>query len=145
MVRGSKEDLPLAEDYGEGFRSHQVEWGGMIVEISSFPAGVDATPLFKGLPDNMCQSQHWGYVLQGRLRMRYKNHAEVFAAGDVYHIEPGHVPLSRRIPRSWSSVPRGTTRERWRLWPAIWRLWRKASKGMPPRAGACLRRSSPGS
>jgi hypothetical protein len=36
MVRGSKEDLPLAEDYGEGFRSHQVEWGGMIVEISSF-------------------------------------------------------------------------------------------------------------
>src|SRR5688572_25123708 len=45
-MRGSKDDLPLAEDYGEGFRSYQSEWGGMIVEISLFPAGIDATPLF---------------------------------------------------------------------------------------------------
>jgi hypothetical protein len=76
-MRGSKEDLPVAEDYGEGFVSHQVEWGDMIVEISSFPAGVDAAPLFKGLPDDMCQSPHWGYVLKGRVRMRYKDREEV--------------------------------------------------------------------
>jgi len=49
-MRGSKVDLPLAEDYGENFRSWQSEWGGMIVEISLFPAGVDAAPLFKGPP-----------------------------------------------------------------------------------------------
>jgi hypothetical protein len=62
-MRGSEEDLLVAEDYGEGFISRQVEWGGMIVEISAFPAGVDATPIFKGLPDDMCQSPHWGYGL----------------------------------------------------------------------------------
>src|SRR5688500_16039565 len=92
-MRGSKEDLPVAEDYGEGFISRQVEWGGMIVEISSFPAGVDATPIFKGLPDDRCQSPHWGYVLKGRARMRYKDREEIIEAGDVYYLEPGHVPF----------------------------------------------------
>jgi hypothetical protein len=92
-MRGSKEDLPVAEDYGEGFISCQVEWGGMIVEISSFPAGVDATPIFKGLPDDRCQSPHWGYVLKGRARMRYKDREEIIEAGDVYYLEPGHVPF----------------------------------------------------
>jgi hypothetical protein len=38
-MRASKQELPVAEDYGEGFISRQVEWGGMIVEISSFPEG----------------------------------------------------------------------------------------------------------
>jgi hypothetical protein len=48
-------ELPLVEDYGEGFRSRMVEWGGMIVSYEIFPKGTDATPLFKGLPDDMCQ------------------------------------------------------------------------------------------
>jgi hypothetical protein len=45
----------------------------MIVEISLFPASVDTAPLFKGLPDEMCQSPHRGCVLKGRVRMRYKD------------------------------------------------------------------------
>jgi hypothetical protein len=24
------------------------------------PAGLDTTPLFKGLPDDLCQCPHWG-------------------------------------------------------------------------------------
>ena len=44
-------DLPLVEDYGEDFRSRLVEWGGMIVSYETFPAGIDATPLFKALPN----------------------------------------------------------------------------------------------
>ena len=42
------------EDYGEGFVSRQVEWGGMVGEISSFPAVADAAPLFKGLLLGRC-------------------------------------------------------------------------------------------
>jgi hypothetical protein len=91
-MRGSKNTLPLAEDYGEGFNSRQTEWGGMIAEISMFPAGIDATPFFKGLPEDMCQSAHWGYVLKGRIRVRYKDREEVIAAGDAYYLEPGHTP-----------------------------------------------------
>lgn len=91
-MRGSKDDLPLAEDYGENFRSWQSEWGGMIVEISLFPAGVDAAPLFKGLPNDMCQAVHWGYVLKGRMRVRSTEGEELIGAGDAYYLEPGHVP-----------------------------------------------------
>ena len=86
-------ELPLVEDYGEGFRSRLTEWGGMIVSYETFPKGVDATPLFKGLPDDMCQSQHWGYLLKGRVRIRRKDGDFVLNSGDVYYLEPGHVPV----------------------------------------------------
>jgi len=85
--------LPIVEDYGEGFRSRLVEWGGMIVSYETFPAGVDATPLFKGLPGDMCQSPHWGYILKGRVRVKRSGGDEVLQGGDVYYLEPGHVPV----------------------------------------------------
>jgi hypothetical protein len=86
-------ELPIVEDYGEGFRSRMVEWGGMIVSYEIFPKGVDATPLFKGLPDDMCQSPHWGYLLRGRVRIKRKDGDFVLNTGDVYYLEPGHVPV----------------------------------------------------
>jgi len=85
-------ELPIVEDYGEGFRSRIVEWGGMIVSYETFPKGTDAAPLFKGLPDDLCQAPHWGYVFKGRVRIRHKNGEYVLKAGDVYYLEPGHVP-----------------------------------------------------
>lgn len=36
-------------------------------EYFSLAAGVDTTPLFRGLDGNMCQCPHWGYVLRGRI------------------------------------------------------------------------------
>jgi hypothetical protein len=86
-------DLPLVEDYGEGFQGRQIEWGGMIVSYETFPKGVDATPLFKGLPGDMCQSPHWGYLLIGRMRVKRPDGDEVFQTGDVYYLEPGHIPV----------------------------------------------------
>jgi hypothetical protein len=86
-------DLPLVEDYGEGFQGRQIEWGGMIVSYETFPKGVDATPLFKGLPGDMCQSPHWGYIIRGRMRLKCPDGDEVLQTGDVYYLEPGHVPV----------------------------------------------------
>jgi len=86
-------ELPLVEDYGEGFRSRMVEWGGMIVSYETFPKGTDATPLFTGLPGDMCQAPHWGYILKGRVRIKRKDGAVVLKTGDVYYLEPGHVPV----------------------------------------------------
>ena len=63
MHRAMKE-LPIVEDYGDGFCNRGVEWDGMIVSYETFPEGVDATPLFRGLPDDMCQSSQWGYILR---------------------------------------------------------------------------------
>ena len=40
-------------------------------EYFSLAAGVDTTPLFQGLEDNLCQCPHWGVVVSGELRLRY--------------------------------------------------------------------------
>jgi hypothetical protein len=50
-------------------------------------------PLFKGLPDDRCQCPHWGYVLKGRMRIRYPDHDEIIEAGDAYYMVPGHLPF----------------------------------------------------
>ena len=92
-MRHPMRELPLVEDYGEGFQSRMVEWGGMIVSYETFPKGTDATALFKGLPGDMCQSPHWGYIFKGRVRVKRASGDEVLQAGDVYHLEPGHVPI----------------------------------------------------
>lgn len=65
-MRHPMKDLPLVEDQGENFRARLTEWGDMIVSYETFPKGLDVTPMFKGLPEDMCQSPHWGYVFKGR-------------------------------------------------------------------------------
>jgi hypothetical protein len=86
-------ELPVVDDYGDGFCSRLAEWGGMIVSNETFPKGLDATPLFKGLPDDMCQSPHWGQILRGRVRIKTPRGEFVLKTGDVYYLEPGHVPV----------------------------------------------------
>lgn len=49
--------------------------------------------MLKGLPDDCCQCPHWGYVLKGRLTMRFADHEEMCEAGDAFYAPPGHVPL----------------------------------------------------
>ena len=48
-------------------------------------------PLFKGLPDDACQSPHWGYVISGRLRVVSSSGSEeTLAAGQAYYLPAGH-------------------------------------------------------
>ena len=101
--------LPVVEDYGDGFCSRLVEWGGMIVSYETFPKGVDATPLFKGLPDDMCQSPHWGYVLKGRVRIKRADGDAVLKTGDVYYLNLDTCPSLKRTPRFSNSVRRRST------------------------------------
>ena len=78
-----------------GAEMREVNWGGMNVSFVSIkePAlGMDMAPLFKGLPDDRCQTPHWGYVLKGSLKMLYADRNETFTAGQIYYIEPGHIP-----------------------------------------------------
>ncbi|MDR7465193.1 MAG: cupin domain-containing protein, partial [Armatimonadota bacterium] len=91
-MRGSMKDLSLTLEVPEG-KIWQVEWGGNIVEFGKFNQTVDPAPFFKGLPDDRCQCPHWGYVLKGRLRYRFKDHEEIYEAGDAYYAPPGHTPL----------------------------------------------------
>jgi hypothetical protein len=91
-MRGSMHDVPVAFE-ASGVVLREAEWGDMNAGLECFPAGTDTAPIFKGLPDDRCQCPHWGYVLKGRLRVRYADHEEVLRAGDAYYMAPGHVPI----------------------------------------------------
>ena len=92
MPKVSKESATGGGDYGAVVdRSEELD--GYTVNFVQFNQDIDATPLLKGLPDDRCQSQHWGYVISGRLHMRFADHEETFEAGDAFYLPPGHVPF----------------------------------------------------
>ena len=92
MPKASKETASRVEDMGL-MEGRYEELGGYTVGFEHFREDADATPLFKGLPDDRCQSPHWGYVLRGTVTFRYPDRDEVYATGDAYYAPPGHIPL----------------------------------------------------
>jgi len=67
--------------------------GGTTVAFEVYAEDVDAAPFFRGLPDDRCQSPHWGYVLRGKVAFRFGDREEVFEAGEAYYVPPGHTPV----------------------------------------------------
>lgn len=71
--------------------NHLDGWGGMTIAVNELPAGTDFTPLLLGLKNNSCQVPHWGYILKGKIRLKYDDGTEVvLKAGDLFYISPGH-------------------------------------------------------
>jgi hypothetical protein len=85
----SKEVLPV-ETIGDSYEGRFADWGEFMGYFEQIKGGTDFAPLFVGLPDDMCQSPHWGYVFKGKLRFTYKDHDEVISAGEAYYAPPGH-------------------------------------------------------
>ena len=85
-----KEKLPSLMDV-PGVKFQTVDWGDMKVGYMNFAKGTDVTPLLEGLPNNMCQCPHWGYILKGKVRTRYTDgREEVMESGQLYYLPPGH-------------------------------------------------------
>jgi hypothetical protein len=60
-------------------------------EYFSLGAGTDISPLLQGLEGNLCQSPHWGYVLEGELTVTYSDGTEeLIKGGDLFYWPPGH-------------------------------------------------------
>ena len=92
MPKTSKETASHVEDMGVlEMRTEEID--GYTIEFSTVREDADATPFFVGLPDDRCQSPHWGYVISGTLTFRYADRDEVYEAGDAYYAPPGHVPM----------------------------------------------------
>jgi hypothetical protein len=92
MPKVSKQSATGGGDFGPvQDRSEQVE--GYTVNFVTFREDVDATPLLKGLPEDRCQCPHWGYVIKGRMTMRFGDREEVYEAGDAWYAPPGHAPI----------------------------------------------------
>jgi hypothetical protein len=88
-MRASRHELP--ELLGPAMRGS--DWGDLRATVVAMPAGTDARPLFKGLPDDRCPAPHWGYVIKGQLRVIYADREEVLRTGDLYYLPPGHTAV----------------------------------------------------
>ena len=92
MPKTSRDTASQVADLGV-MESRSEQLDAYTVEFTTFREDADGTPVFKGLPDDRCQSPHWGYVVRGRLTFRYADHDEVYETGDAYFAPPGHIPV----------------------------------------------------
>ena len=89
-----------------------------IVTFESYSRDRDYAALNEGLPDNRCQSEHWGVLLKGKLIYRYEDGDEVITAGQAYCARPGHTAwvaagteLIKFTPTDQLEVREGVSRE----------------------------------
>lgn len=96
-MRIAKQDIPVRIDVPGAVARQKTDFGnaagyGTISgEYFSLGAGTDIAPLLQGLEDDLCQSPHWGYLLQGALTVTYANgDSEAVHGGDLFYWPPGH-------------------------------------------------------
>lgn len=66
-------------------------YGRIAGEYFSLGAGTDISSLLKGLDDDLCQSPHWGYLIEGEITVTYKDgSSETVSGGDIFYWPPGH-------------------------------------------------------
>lgn len=74
-----------------GIETRGDDWGDQRMRHIVLPAGTDFTPLFKGLPGDLCQCPHWGVVLEGSISLRYADgREETTSAGEMFFWPGGH-------------------------------------------------------
>src|SRR5689334_1158581 len=93
MPKVSKESAATIKDFGVAEdRSTDVE--DYTINFVSIRESHDLAPMLKALPGGNCSCPHWGYVLKGRLTVRYGDQEEVIEAGDAFYMPPGHAPAA---------------------------------------------------
>ncbi|MCW3788516.1 hypothetical protein [Plebeiibacterium sediminum] len=97
----AKEDVPVRIDSPAAIARQKRDFGDstgygkMAGEFFTLSKGTDISPLLEGLEDNMCQSPHWGYVLNGNITVRYTNKTEENnVTGDLFYWPPGHTVIA---------------------------------------------------
>jgi hypothetical protein len=70
-----------------GYRATLAEY---FISVEKHAVDFDLSPMFKGLPGDACDCEHWGHVLAGTITYKRANGDEVFSAGDVFYVAPGH-------------------------------------------------------
>src|SRR5262245_22163284 len=92
-MHAARDDLPAAIVVPGALTSRHVRWGDLHVAVERIAVG-EATDFFAArLPSGRCDCPHWGYVLEGRLRIKYADHDELISAGELFYLPPGHIPV----------------------------------------------------
>jgi hypothetical protein len=89
-MHAAPKDIPIEMQVGE-IQTRAAECGDQLLRHIDLPAGTDFTPLFKGLPGDLCQCPHRGVVLSGSITVRYADGSEeTTSAGETYYWPGGH-------------------------------------------------------
>ncbi len=96
-MRIAKDDVPVKIDV-PGATARQITnfgdatgYGKIGGEYFSLSAGTDISPLLQGLEGDLCQSPHWGYVIEGKLTVSFADgHDETVTTSDLFYWPPGH-------------------------------------------------------
>jgi len=96
-MRIRKNDVPVKINVPGATARQKVDFGDatgfgkLAGEYFSLGAGTDITPLLKGLEGDLCQSPHWGYLLEGEVVVTYTDGtSEKVVEGDLFYWPPGH-------------------------------------------------------
>ena len=93
-MKTKKENIPVTMEAPGTVMRAQSGFGGMTVGFNELPAGTDFTPLLQGLGNNSCHCPHWGYILEGSIKLIYDDGTEeVTRAGDIFYWQPGHTAI----------------------------------------------------
>jgi hypothetical protein len=76
----------------QGFEGSYGETGGYTIGFERYTEHADLAPFFTGLPDDRCQSSHWGVVLKGKLVYHTADGDIEITDGEAYYVGPGHTP-----------------------------------------------------
>ena len=90
----NKTDLPVRMEGPGTIMRNLPGYGGMTVAFNEIPAGTDLTPLLEGLENNSCHCPHWGYLVEGAMKVIYDDGSEeLIQTGDVFYLPPGHTAI----------------------------------------------------
>ncbi len=109
-MRARKEDIPTIFEDGKSYGRY-MEWGDFDVGWEGWQAGRDSTQAFKALPGGSCQVPHWGYLIKGRMRIKYGDLEEVINAGEAFYMEPGHIPITEEDCELVTFSPKGENKK----------------------------------
>src|SRR3954468_18384904 len=98
-----RKDAPVAIE-GDGLEFRRQEIGGdLTVAFVHIPKGADLRPALAGLPDDLCQCPHWGYMFEGKLLMRTPSGDHTYEAGQAFYWAPV------MLPRHWKTAHTSTS------------------------------------
>lgn len=96
-MRIHKSDVPVVIDVPGAIARQALDFGDasnyskMAGEYFSVGEGTDLAGLLKGLENDLCQSPHWGYMIEGHMVITYTDGSEELAkTGDLFYWPPGH-------------------------------------------------------
>ena len=93
----AKEDVPVRLNVPGAIARQELNFGNasgygeIAVEYFSLKEGTDIKELLMGLESDLCQSPHWGYMIEGEVTVTYADGSEeTVVGGELFYWPPGH-------------------------------------------------------